>query len=248
MYHHRVRLAPGTVTTYRESAGLGVRVDSGIEANSIIGGAFDSLLPSSLSGGNPAPKRWPGPAHWTRWLSTGWPPRCLFTARWCGTRRSQGNRSASFTRWIETEFNNTNPAFVSVGADVDAVQLRETVVVEVNGRRLEVSLPAGVGTAPGGSGAGGRRPARRSTRSKAGPAAGADDLTAPMQGTVVKVAVSERDPVEAGDLVVMVEATKMEQPLNAHKAGIITNLAAEISALVTSGAMMCRIVDLAPTS
>jgi acetyl-CoA/propionyl-CoA carboxylase biotin carboxyl carrier protein len=64
-----------------------------------------------------------------------------------------------------------------------------------------------------------------------------------MQGTIVKVAVSDGDTVAAGDLVVVLEAMKMEQPINAHKAGTVTALSAEAGAVVTSGSVICEIKD-----
>jgi acetyl-CoA/propionyl-CoA carboxylase biotin carboxyl carrier protein len=64
-----------------------------------------------------------------------------------------------------------------------------------------------------------------------------------MQGTIVKIAVSEGDTVAAGDLVVVLEAMKMEQPLNAHKAGTIAHLSAEVGTTVSSGAVICDITD-----
>jgi acetyl-CoA/propionyl-CoA carboxylase biotin carboxyl carrier protein len=74
-------------------------------------------------------------------------------------------------------------------------------------------------------------------------AASGDSLTAPMQGTIVKVAVADGDTVEAGQTVVVLEAMKMEQPLNAHKAGTVSGLSAEVGAVVTSGTVICDIKD-----
>ena len=114
------------------------------------------------------------------------------------------------------------------------------MTVEVDGRRLEVVLPEGL-AAGGGSGGRARKPA--STRRSSGGAAAVsgDALTAPMQGTIVKVAVEEGSAVETGDLVVVLEAMKMEQPLTAHKSGTVTHLTAEVGAAVQSGATLCEI-------
>jgi acetyl-CoA/propionyl-CoA carboxylase biotin carboxyl carrier protein len=149
-----------------------------------------------------------------------------------------------FTRWIETEFDNQLPAFSgAAGAESEAGE-RDRVVVEVNGKRLEVTLPAGFGATAGGGGVGAVKKApKRSAAKRAGAAASGDALTAPMQGTIVKVAVSDGDTVAAGDLVVVLEAMKMEQPINAHKAGTITGLAAEPGAVVRSGAVICEVKD-----
>jgi acetyl-CoA/propionyl-CoA carboxylase, biotin carboxylase, biotin carboxyl carrier protein len=113
------------------------------------------------------------------------------------------------------------------------------VVVEVGGRRLEVTLPAGLGAAPGPAA---RRPTRRPPSQPGGAEpAGEDAVVAPMEGTIVKVAVGDGQQVEAGDLVVILEAMKMEQPLTAHRAGTVAALDAEVGAKVQSGATICRI-------
>ena len=117
-------------------------------------------------------------------------------------------------------------------------------MVEVGGKRFEVSLPAGLGTVGDDAGRRRRRTTpRRSAAGRAGHVAGGDALTSPMQGTIVKVVVEEGQQVEAGDLVVVLEAMKMEQPINAHKAGIVTGLAAEVGATVANGAVLCEIKD-----
>jgi acetyl-CoA/propionyl-CoA carboxylase biotin carboxyl carrier protein len=154
---------------------------------------------------------------------------------------------ASFTihtRWIETEFDNTIEPYAGGSADAPEPAERQTVVVEVGGKRLEVSLPGGLSLGGGSGGGGARKKApRRSGGSKTGAAASGDSLTAPMQGTIVKIAVEEGAAVAAGDLVVVLEAMKMEQPITAHKAGTVTGLAAEVGATVSNGAVLCDIKD-----
>jgi acetyl-CoA/propionyl-CoA carboxylase biotin carboxyl carrier protein len=145
------------------------------------------------------------------------------------------------TRWIETEWAGQVPPYAAAAPATDADDERTTVVVEVGGKRLEVSLPAGfvaAGPVPTGRSAAPRRAARAGQAA----ATSGDTLASPMQGTIVKVAVAEGDPVTAGDLVVVLEAMKMEQPLAAHKDGVITGLTAEVGATVTSGAAICDIV------
>ncbi|WP_424889480.1 acetyl-CoA carboxylase biotin carboxyl carrier protein subunit, partial [Streptomyces sp. XH2] len=118
-----------------------------------------------------------------------------------------------------------------------------TVVVEVGGKRLEVSLPSSLGmTLARTAAAGGAKPKRRAAK-KAGSAASGDALTSPMQGTIVKVAVEEGQEVAEGELIVVLEAMKMEQPLNAHRAGTIKGITAEVGASVSSGAVICEIKD-----
>ncbi|MER6630297.1 biotin/lipoyl-containing protein, partial [Streptomyces sp. NPDC000987] len=148
------------------------------------------------------------------------------------------------TRWIETEFvNDIKPFAAPADTEAEEDAGRETVVVEVGGKRLEVSLPASLGMSLARTGlAAGAKPKRRAAK-KSGPVASGDTLASPMQGTIVKVAVEEGQEVKEGDLIVVLEAMKMEQPLNAHKAGTVKGLSAEIGASVTSGAAICEIKD-----
>ncbi len=239
--------APGTVTTYREPAGPGVRVDSGIEGNSVIGGAFDSLLAKLIVWGE------------TRDEALARARRALdeFTVDGMATALpfhravvrdpafapAAGAPFTIFTRWIETEFDNQIPAFAGGAAEPGTPEdARQSVVVEVGGKRIEVSLPAGFGIGSPAASAKKAAP-KRSSSKRAGAAVSGDALAAPMQGTIVKVAVSDGDTVAAGDLIVVLEAMKMEQPLNAHRSGTITGLGAEPGAVVTSGSVICEIKD-----
>jgi acetyl-CoA/propionyl-CoA carboxylase biotin carboxyl carrier protein len=232
--------APGTVTTLVLPSGPGVRVDSGIESGSVIGGNFDSLLAKVIVVGETRQEalersRRALDEMVVDGMATALPFHRLVV------------RDPSFvdepfrihTRWIETEFDNTVAPFAG-SSTVEATGERSTIVVEVGGKRLEVSLPAGfsTGTAAPARGAAPRRAARTGR----GLVASGDSLTSPMQGTIVKVAVSEGDTVAAGDLIVVLEAMKMEQPLNAHKAGVVTGLTAEVGATVASGGTICQIV------
>ncbi|MFI8829100.1 biotin/lipoyl-containing protein, partial [Streptomyces sp. NPDC053431] len=142
------------------------------------------------------------------------------------------------------EFVNEIKPFAPAGGEAEEDETgRETIVVEVGGRRLEVSLPNSVGMSLARTGlAAGAKPKRRNTK-KSGPAASGDTLASPMQGTIVKVAVEEGQEVKEGDLVVVLEAMKMEQPLNAHKSGTVKGLSAEVGASLSSGAAICEIKD-----
>jgi acetyl-CoA/propionyl-CoA carboxylase, biotin carboxylase, biotin carboxyl carrier protein len=147
------------------------------------------------------------------------------------------------TSWIETEFDNRIPPYAGVPAAAPEVAERQSVTVEVGGKRLEVVLPAGLGMVAGAvAGVAAKRP-RRSGGKKAGAAASGDAVTSPMQGTIVKVAVADGDTVAEGDTIVVIEAMKMEQPLKAHKAGTVTGLQVEVGATVTSGAVLCELKD-----
>jgi acetyl-CoA/propionyl-CoA carboxylase biotin carboxyl carrier protein len=238
--------APGIVTTYREPAGPGVRIDSGIDGNSVIGGAFDSLLAKLIVTGE---TRDEALARARRALDEfvveGMATALPFHRAVVRDEAFTADPFTVFTRWIETEFDNTIEPFGGAAEAGDETGPRETIVVEVGGKRLEVSLPAGFGAGGGGgAGAGVRKAApKRSGTKKAGAAASGNSLTAPMQGTIVKVAVAEGDQVEVGQAIVVLEAMKMEQPLTAHRAGTVTNLKAEVGAVVTSGSVICEIVD-----
>jgi len=236
--------APGTVTTYREPAGPGVRVDSGIEPNSVIGGAFDSLLAKLIVTGE---NRDDALARARRALDEfvveGMATALPFHRAVVRDPAFTASPFTIFTRWIESEFVNTITPFAAAADGAEPEGARETIVVEVGGKRLEVSLPSGFGASTGGGGGARKAAPKRSAGKKAGAAASGDTLTAPMQGTIVKVAVAEGDAVEAGQLIVVLEAMKMEQPLNAHKAGTITSLSAEVGAVVTSGSSICDIKD-----
>ena len=234
--------APGTVTTYREPAGPGVRVDSGIEPNSVIGGAFDSLLAKLIVTGETRDEALQRARRaLDEFVVEGMATALPFHRAVVRDEAFTSDPFTIFTRWIETEFDNQiEPFGAAAGAEDDAGP-RETIVVEVGGKRLEVSLPAGFG---GGGGGGARKAAPKRTASKkAGAVASGDSLTAPMQGTIVKIAANEGDTVEVGQAIVVLEAMKMEQPLTAHKAGTVTNLTAEVGAVVSSGAVICEIKD-----
>jgi acetyl-CoA/propionyl-CoA carboxylase biotin carboxyl carrier protein len=239
--------APGTVTTYREPGGPGVRVDSGIEANSVIGGAFDSLLAKLIVWGETrdealARARRALDEYVVEGMATALPFHRAVVRDPAFAPPVPGDPFTVFTRWIETEFDSQiTPYTGAAGADTEA-EPRETVVVEVGGKRLEVSLPAGFGGA-GGAGAARKAAPKRTAGKRAVAAASGDALTAPMQGTIVKVTAADGDVVEIGQPIVVLEAMKMEQPLTAHKAGTVTNLNAEVGAVVTSGTVLCEIKD-----
>jgi acetyl-CoA/propionyl-CoA carboxylase biotin carboxyl carrier protein len=237
--------APGVVTRYREPAGPGVRVDSGIEANTTIGGAFDSMLAKLIVWGENrdealARARRALDEYLVEGMATVLPFHRA-VVRDPAFAPADGAPFSIFTRWIETEFDNRIPPFTGAAQPAEPAE-RERIVVEVAGRRLEVTLPAGFGAGAVVPGAKKAAP-KRSAGKKAAGAVSGDALTAPMQGTIVRVAVSDGDTVAAGDLIVVLEAMKMEQPINAHKAGTITALNAQAGAVVGSGATICEIKD-----
>jgi acetyl-CoA/propionyl-CoA carboxylase, biotin carboxylase, biotin carboxyl carrier protein len=239
--------APGVVADFRPPSGPGVRLDSGVESGDVIGGAFDSMLAKLIITGK---DRTQALARSRRALAEfvidGMPTVLPFHRAVVSDEAFAPKNPAEpftvHTRWIETEFVNDIPAYAGVVADAPVGGgERQSVVVEVGGKRLEVILPGGLSL--GGDGATKKKAPKRSGGGKARTGASGDALTAPMQGTIVKIAVEEGQVVEVGELVVVLEAMKMEQPINAHKAGTITGLTATVGLTVTNGTVIAEIKD-----
>lgn len=236
--------APGSLDVWQLPAGPGVRVDTGFEAGDVIGGNFDSLLAKLIVTGK---DRQEAMERARRALSE-------FKVEGIATALTfhrvvvsdpafaPADPEAPFTvhtRWIETEFDNQIPAYTATADAAIETAARNNVVVEVNGKRLEVSLPAEFSMSSNGTS--GAAPTAKKRERKKTVAATGDSVTAPMQGTIVKVEVTEGQVVSAGDLIVVLEAMKMEQPLTAHKAGTVSALNAEVGATVQAGTALCEI-------
>ncbi|WP_354234419.1 biotin carboxylase N-terminal domain-containing protein [Arthrobacter sp. UYEF3] len=239
--------APGIITGLKNPTGPGVRIDSGVEQGDVISGNFDSMLSKLIVTGatrNQALQR--SRRALEEMVVEGIPTVIPFDLA-VVTNPDFAPADGPFkvhTRWIETAFVNDIPAWTPNGSGAEAADAgeRQRVVVEVGGKRLEVVLPASLGTGF----AGGGKPAKVKKRSRNGGTAapaGGNALTSPMQGTIVKVAVAEGDRVAEGDLIVVLEAMKMEQPLTAHRAGIVTGLAAVAGETVAAGALIATIED-----
>jgi acetyl-CoA/propionyl-CoA carboxylase, biotin carboxylase, biotin carboxyl carrier protein len=231
--------APGTVTAITYPAGPGVRVDAGVESGSVIGGQFDSLLAKLIVTGSDRAQALERSRRALAELRVEGLATVLPFHRAVVTDPAfASDEFTVHTRWIETEWDNTVAPFEG-GTDAEPSRSdRQTVVVEVGGRRLEVSLPGGLAlgaTAPA------QAAPRRRAGGKGGATASGDAVTAPMQGTIIKVAVSDGDPVTAGDLVVVLEAMKMENPVAAHKTGTITGLTAQTGSSISQGTVICEI-------
>ncbi|MFF1529771.1 acetyl/propionyl/methylcrotonyl-CoA carboxylase subunit alpha [Cellulomonas sp. NPDC058312] len=249
--------APGRISTLRFPAGPGVRVDSGVVEGDTVSGAFDSMIAKLVVTGA------------TRTQAVERARRALAELEIAGIPTVVPFHRAVLeapafvpadpeqpftvhTRWIETEFADVLPTLTGAPAvttqtsddDPEPTEL-ERVVVEVGGKRLEVVLPAALALRAGrGRSAGPRRPAPRRNGGRSGAVApSGTTLTSPMQGTIVKVAVGEGDQVAEGDLVVVLEAMKMEQPLVAHRAGTVASLSAGVGGMVAAGSAICEIVD-----
>ncbi|RLV69109.1 acyl-CoA carboxylase subunit alpha [Streptomyces sp. CBMAI 2042] len=237
--------APGTVTAFAPPAGPGVRLDAGVESGSVIGPAWDSLLAKLIVTGATREQALQRAARaLAEFQVEGMATAIPFHRAVVADPAFTADPFTIHTRWIETEFvNEIKPFAAPAEADAEDEAGRETVVVEVGGKRLEVSLPSSLGMSLARTGlAAGAKPKRRAAK-KAGSAASGDSLASPMQGTIVKVAVEEGQEVKEGDLVVVLEAMKMEQPLNAHRSGTVKGLTAEVGGSVSSGALICEIKD-----
>ncbi len=242
--------APGTVAVYRTPSGPGVRVDSGVVEGDVIGGSFDSMLAKLIVTGRTRKEAIERSRRALAEFEVGGMPTVLPFHRAVVSDPAfapEGDEPFTIhTRWIETEFDNTIEAYAA-GPVTDApdAEERQTVVVEVGGKRLEVTLPGGLALGGhGGHGSTRKKAPKRSGGSASGAAASGDALTAPMQGTIVKIAVEEGATVAEGELVIVLEAMKMEQPITAHKAGVVTGLTATVGETVTSGVVLAEIKDV----
>ena len=241
--------APGTVETIAFPSGPGVRVDAGVEAGSVVGGQFDSLLAKLIVTGSDRAQAIERSRRALAEFQVGGMATVLEFHRLVvedpAFAATQEKDFLVHTRWIETEWDNTVPPFTAAAGTDEETAPRQNVVVEVGGKRLEVSLPGDISFGGGGgAAAGGATKAKPRKRGGGGGAkVSGDAVTAPMQGTIIKVAVADGDTVSAGDLIVVLEAMKMENPVTAHKDGTITGLSAEAGAGITQGTVVCEIKD-----
>ena len=224
--------APGRITEWRLPSGPGVRVDAGFKSGDVIGGNFDSLLAKLVVTGRTRKEALERARRALAEFHVGGLATALPFHRAIVEDRAFTEQFSIYTSYIESEFINEIPEFGRTTPDVPTHAASEHLVAEVNGHRFDVILHA-------------PEPIHKRHRAKQGMSGTVtgDGLTSPMQGTVVKIAASEGDYVEAGDLVIVLEAMKMEQPLMAHKSGVITNLIAIIGENVSNGARLCDIID-----
>ncbi|HEY1915696.1 MAG TPA: biotin carboxylase N-terminal domain-containing protein [Streptosporangiaceae bacterium] len=245
--------APGTITSFRPPSGPGVRLDSGYVAGQTVPQSFDSLIAKLIVTGADRRQALARSRRALAEFEVGGLPTVLpFHRAVTADPAFTDEPFTVHTRWIETEFAGGIPPFSPSSSDAagepQAPAERERITVEVGGKRLEVVLPAGLGSsARAGAGPAPRtaRP-RPSGRRGSGPAAAAasgDDLVSPMQGTIAKIVAEEGQRVSAGDTVVVLEAMKMEQPLTAHKDGTVTDLTVQIGQTVPAGTVICQLKD-----
>ena len=229
--------APGTITRYVEPAGAGIRVDSGVRAGNVVGGQFDSMLAKLIVTGEDRDEAIQRARRaLAEYEVAGLPTVIPFHQAVLNDPAfiGDGERFDVYTRWIEEEFNNTIPPYQDSDDEGDEPGAKRTYAVEIDGRRIEVALPSSLVI---GNGAKRKSKKRRSS----GAALSGDAVPAPMQGTVVKVNVAEGDTVNEGDILLVLEAMKMENPVKAHKSGTVKGLAAEQGEQVNKNAVLLEI-------
>lgn len=231
--------APGTIVKYSEPAGPGVRVDSGVVQGSVIGGQFDSMLAKLIVWG---PDRETALRRSARALSEytveGLPTVIPFDQAVVADPAfaAEDGNFGVYTKWIEEEWDNQLPAHdESTDAEAADAEPSQVHTVEIDGRRIEVALPASFGT----NGTPRKKKKRKGSGAKA--AVSGDAVTSPMQGTVIKVNVEEGQEVTEGEVLLVLEAMKMENPVKAHKAGTVTGLAVEAGASTTKSSVLLEI-------
>ena len=224
--------APGRITEWVIPTGPGIRIDAGFKNGDTIGGNFDSLLAKLIVTGATREQAIERARRALAEFSIEGLATALPFHRAIVQDRAFTQDFKIYTSYIENEFNNEIPMYQSPVVPLETHMAPEHLVAEVNGKRFEVLVHA-------------PKPVVKRHRAKQSMAGGAGGtaLNSPMQGTVVKIAVKDGDQVEVGDLVIVLEAMKMEQPLMAHKAGVISNLSAVIGATVSSGTALCDIID-----
>lgn len=237
--------APGTLTAWQPPSGPGVRVDEGYHTGMTVPGAFDSLIGKLVVTGDSREQALARAARALDEFHIDGMPTVIpfhrtvvrdpaFTAR--------DGHFGVFTDWIETEFDNDIAPYTGALGEPEDSEPPQEVVVEVNGKRVEVRLPASLHGARQAPSTKARRPTRRSRAGRRTTPTGTS-VSAPMQGTIVKVNVVEGEEVSEGDQIVVMEAMKMEQPIAAHRSGVVRNLNAAPGSTVASGDVICEIVD-----
>lgn len=237
--------APGAITKYVEPSGPGVRMDSGVREGSVVGGQFDSMLAKLIVFGETREEALQRSRRaLSEYVIEGMPTVVPFHRHIVENPAFVGDDTHFdvYTKWIEEEWDNPIPPYVDPADAEEAEEAtpNQKVVVEIDGRRVEITLPGDLALAGGGAG-GAKKKAkkRRSGGSKAG--VSGDAVAAPMQGTVIKVNVEEGQEVAEGEVVVVLEAMKMENPVKAHKSGVVTDLAVSAGEGVTKGSVMMEL-------
>ena len=238
--------APGAIHQFVAPSGPGVRVDSGVVSGDVVSGNFDSMIAKLIVTGSTRAEALQRSRRALEEMQVHGLPTVLPFHRAIVNDPAFTGESGKFgvyTRWIETEWNNTIEPWSGQTEDLPEAEPRHEVVVEVSGKRLEVSVPKRLLVGEIGSAAGHAPKRAKSSGASSHTGAKGNSLLAPMQSTVVKLAVNDGDHVEAGDLVVVLEAMKMEQPLTAHRSGTISSMGVSVGATISAGTRILDITD-----
>jgi acetyl-CoA/propionyl-CoA carboxylase biotin carboxyl carrier protein len=238
--------APGAIHQFIAPSGPGVRVDAGVVSGDVVSGNFDSMVAKLIVTGSTRAEALQRSRRALEEMQVHGLPTVLpfhraivndpaFTA--------EGGKFGVYTRWIETEWDNNIEPWSGQAEDLPEAEPRHDIVVEVAGKRLEVSVPKRLLVGEIGSAAGHAPKRAKSSGSSSHTGAKGNSLLAPMQSTVVKLAANEGDHVEAGELVVVLEAMKMEQPLTAHRSGTISSIGVSVGTTISAGTRILDIVD-----
>ncbi|NLF89808.1 MAG: acetyl/propionyl/methylcrotonyl-CoA carboxylase subunit alpha [Corynebacterium marinum] len=233
---------PGTITAYHQPDGPGVRVDSGVREGSVIGGQFDSMLAKLIVTGESREQALQRARRaLDEFVVEGMPTVLPFHRHIVSNPAFVGDEEGFevYTKWIEEVWDNPIEPFVDA-ADIpeDEAAPAHKVVVEVDGRRVEIALPGDL--ALGGGSAPKKKAKKRRSSGGAGGVSG-DAIAAPMQGTVIKINVTDTQEVTEGEVILVLEAMKMENPVKAHKSGTVSGLAVDAGAGVTKGQVLLEI-------
>jgi len=239
--------APGPVHVFRAPGGPGVRVDSGVESGDSIPGNFDSMIAKLIVTGKDRTQALERSRRALAELQVlGLPTVIPFHRRIVNHPAfvATDGKFDVYTRWIETEWNNDIEPWAGQADQIDQLaNSRSSVVVEVDGKRLEVSLPSRMLQTGSQFATGGRAPKRNISSHHASSGAGDKAIKAPMQSTVVKLAVAPGDKVVEGDQILVLEAMKMEQSITSPRNGVIKGVKVAVGETVPSGTVLIEFED-----
>ena len=239
--------APGPVHVFRAPGGPGVRVDSGVESGDSIPGNFDSMIAKLIVTGKDRTQALERSRRALAELQVlGLPTVIPFHRRIVNHPAfvATDGKFDVYTRWIETEWNNDIEPWAGQADQIDQLaNSRSSVVVEVDGKRLEVSLPSRMLQTGSQFATGGRAPKRNISSHHASSGAGDKAIKAPMQSTVVKLAVAVGDKVVEGDQILVLEAMKMEQSITSPRNGVIKAVKVAVGETVPSGTVLIEFED-----
>lgn len=234
---------PGKIQSIQQPSGPGIRFDSGVKSGDTVSGNFDSMLAKLIVTGEDREQALQRARRALDEIQIHGLPTVIPFHRLLVNEPSftaEGADFSVFTRWVETEWTNEIEPWAGIAEFDDAETLSE-VTVEVDGQLVSVSLPSrmlGEGVNYG------KPPRRKQSHQQTSHSGIKGNLVfAPMQSNVVKIAVKDGDHVNEGDLLLVLEAMKMEQPVTAHRSGKISGMTLEPGATLSAGTKILEIED-----